>query len=360
MTTTPDEPYEPTTDPGGGPGQAAATAAAGGAAEARESAVLAEAADVLEDVTDPEDEAAMDNLDSPRRLLLVHAHPDDETIATGVTMAKYVATGAHVTLVTCTLGEEGEVLVPELEHLAADRDGGLGQHRVGELAAAMEALGVTDHRFLGGPGRYRDSGMMGTPANDHPDCFWRADVDEAASHLVEVIREVRPQVVVTYDENGGYGHPDHVQAHRVAMRAVELAGDEAYGPDVRQGAAQPWPVGKVYWNVVPRSVLQRGIEAMKEVDASFFGVESADELPFAAPDALVTTAVDGTEQVEAKLAGMRAHATQISVDGPFFALSNNIGLQVWSTEFYRCVRGEVVPDADNPDGHETDLFAGVA
>src|SRR5690349_21302000 len=115
-----------------------------------------------------------------RRLLLVHAHPDDESIATGATMAKYAAEGASVTLVTCTLGELGEIIPPDLAHLAADRDGGLGQYRIGELAAACAALGVTDHRFLGGAGRWRDSGMMGEPTNDDPRCFWRADVEEAA------------------------------------------------------------------------------------------------------------------------------------------------------------------------------------
>jgi N-acetyl-1-D-myo-inositol-2-amino-2-deoxy-alpha-D-glucopyranoside deacetylase len=178
----------------------------------------------------------------PRRLLLVHAHPDDESINNGATMAKYAAEGAHVTLVTCTLGEEGEVIPTEFAHLAADRDDTLGPHRIGELADAMTELGVTDHRFLGGPGRYRDSGMMGVVQNENPDCFWQADLDEAAGHLVEVIREVRPQVLVAYDPNGGYGHPDHIQAHRVAMRAAELAG--AYGNGIE----------KVYWNCMPRSV----------------------------------------------------------------------------------------------------------
>src|SRR4051794_28168454 len=147
-----------------------------------------------------------------RRLLFVHAHPDDETINNGVTMARYVAEGAQVTLLTCTLGEEGEVLVPELELLAAAEADQLGGYRIGELRAAMDALGVTDIRFLGGPGRYRDSGMMGTPANEHPRAFWNADLDEAVAHAVAVVREIRPQVVVTYDENGGYGHPDHIQA----------------------------------------------------------------------------------------------------------------------------------------------------
>src|SRR6476659_2595955 len=170
-----------------------------------------------------------------RRILLVHAHPDDETIGNGVTMAKYADEGAHVTLVTCTLGEEGEVLVPELEHLAAQHEDGLGEHRIGELADAMKILGVTDHRFLGGAGRYRDTGMdvdeKGNaipPASIRDDTFWAADLVEASNHLVEVIREIRPQVRVTYDEHGGYGHPDHIQAHRVAMYGSVLAAIPSY------------------------------------------------------------------------------------------------------------------------------------
>src|SRR6202050_410151 len=126
--------------------------------------------------------AGMTSADDPRperRLLLVHAHPDDESIGTGATMAKYAAEGARVTLVTCTLGELGEIIPPSLAHLAADQDDRLGPYRIGELDAACAALGVTAHRFLGGPGRWRDSGMMGTPGNDDPRCFWRADLDEA-------------------------------------------------------------------------------------------------------------------------------------------------------------------------------------
>src|SRR5918996_5695508 len=165
-----------------------------------------------------------------RRLLLVHAHPDDETIATGVTMARYAADSARVTLVTCTLGEEGEILVPELEHLAADREDGLGQHRIGELAAAMAELGVTDHRYLGRPGRYRDSGMATTETGraipreqTRPDAFWRADLREAADDLVPVIREVRPQVLVTYDDYGGEGHQAHTQPHPPPLLATAPA-----------------------------------------------------------------------------------------------------------------------------------------
>src|SRR5918912_2390872 len=157
-----------------------------------------------------------------RRILFVHAHPDDETVGTGATMARYAAEGALVTLVTCTLGEEGEIYVPELALLAAAEADQLGGYRIAELAAACAALGVTDHRFLGGAGRYRDSGMMGLPTNQHPRAFWGADLDEAARALLDVIREVRPQVAVTDDPNGFYGHPDHIQTHRVTMRAAEM------------------------------------------------------------------------------------------------------------------------------------------
>src|SRR6202034_2469223 len=140
------------------------------------------------------------------RMLLVHAHPDDESIGTGATMAKYAAEGAHVALVTCTLGELGEVIPPELAHLAADADGGLGEYRIGELAAACAALGVTDHRYLGGHGRWRYFGMMGESNNDAPDCCWQADVDEVAGELLRLIREVPPQVLISYDANGFYEH----------------------------------------------------------------------------------------------------------------------------------------------------------
>jgi len=294
------------------------------------------------------------SVDGERRIVLVHAHPDDETINNGTTMARYAAEGAHVTLVTCTLGEEGEILDPGLEHLAADRDDKLGLHRINELADAMKLLGVSDHRFLGGPGRFRDSGMMGLPTNDRPDCFWQADVDEAAAYVAEVLREIRPQVLVTYDENGGYRHPDHIQAHRVAMRGLELAADASYRPDL----GEPWQVGKVYWNITPLSWVQAGIDALRAAgDASFGEVTDAADLGVGAPDELVTTIVDATEYVEAKLAAMRAHATQISVDGFFFALSNNLGQQVWGAECYRLVRGELGPRGE--DGHETDLFAGL-
>jgi N-acetyl-1-D-myo-inositol-2-amino-2-deoxy-alpha-D-glucopyranoside deacetylase len=287
-----------------------------------------------------------------RRLLLVHAHPDDECIGTGATMAKYVADGAHVTLVTCTLGEEGEILVPELEHLAANRNDALGQHRIDELADAMKALGVTDQRFLGGPGRWRDSGMMGLPTNDRSECFWQADLDEAVGALVAVVREVRPQVVITYSEDGGYGHPDHIQAHRVAVAAFDAAADPGRYPD----AGTPWQPSKLYYTALPVSFLRMGWEALKELgEETPFGVASPEELPFGDPDETVTTRIDARDHLEAKVEAMRAHRTQIQVDGPFFALSNNVGQRAFGFEHYRLVRGTPPPVGEV----EEDLFAGI-
>jgi N-acetyl-1-D-myo-inositol-2-amino-2-deoxy-alpha-D-glucopyranoside deacetylase len=290
-------------------------------------------------------------------MLLVHAHPDDETINNGATMARYVAEGAGVTLLTCTLGEEGEILVPELAQLSADQADQLGGYRIGELRAAMAALEVTDARFLGGAGRYRDSGMMGTPANGHPRAFWNADLDEAVGHAVAVVREVRPQVLVTYDEQGGYGHPDHIQAHRVSMAAVDAAADPGFRPDL----GRPCQVAKVYWTAMPRSVVRRGIEAMAALgEASpFEGLGDIDEVPFVVPDEQVTAAVDARGYVGQKDAAMRAHPTQITVDGPFFALSNNLGQEVLGIEYYRLVRGERGPAGPGPEGWEDDLFAGL-
>jgi N-acetyl-1-D-myo-inositol-2-amino-2-deoxy-alpha-D-glucopyranoside deacetylase len=286
-----------------------------------------------------------------RRLLLVHAHPDDESIGTGAIMAKYAAEGAGVTLVTCTLGELGEVIPPDLAHLAWDADGGLGQYRIGELAAACAVLGVTDHRFLGGPGKWRDSGMMGTPSNDWDGCFWRADVEEAARDLLAIITEVQPQVIVTYDDNGFYGHPDHIQAHRVAWRAFELA----------DGL-----VRRFYATAVPKSVLAEAMALMQadgthagEVGgADFTRVESVDELAFGTDDDKVTTEIDAGDYLDAKLAAMRAHATQIAVDSPFFALSDMVGRRALGTEYFTLLAGPAA-DSRQAGGRETDLFAGL-
>ena len=261
-------------------------------------------------------------------LLLVHAHPDDESIGTGATMAKYAAEGARVTLVTCTLGELGEIIPPALRHFLPDE---LGEYRIGELEAACEALGVTGHRFLGGAGRWRDSGMMGLPDNDDPRCFWQANVDEAAAELGTIISEVGADVIVTYDANGFYGHPDHIQAHRVARRAVELAKRNA----------------KFYATAMPRSVLA---EAVKLPEDSWFAPDK--DLSVGVPDDQVTTAIDAAKYLDAKLAAMRAHETQITVDGEFFALSNDLGQRALGTEYYTLLAGPRGPG----DPYERDLF----
>ncbi|WP_286252643.1 N-acetyl-1-D-myo-inositol-2-amino-2-deoxy-alpha-D-glucopyranoside deacetylase [Streptomyces graminofaciens] len=290
-----------------------------------------------------------------RRLLLVHAHPDDESINNGATMARYAAEGARVTLVTCTLGEEGEVIPPRLAHMAPDRDDTLGPHRVGELAEAMKELGVTDHRFLGGPGRFRDSGMMGVEQNERPGAFWSADVDEAAALLVEIIREVRPQVLVTYDPNGGYGHPDHIQAHRVAMRAADLSPD----PDFRPDLGEPWEIAKVYWNRVPRGAALEGFARLRRDLAEpgklpFGRAASITEVPGVVDDHVITTEIDGSGFASAKAAAMRAHATQIEVHEPYFALSNELAQPLLVDECYELVRGR-----REGGGRESDLFDGI-
>jgi N-acetyl-1-D-myo-inositol-2-amino-2-deoxy-alpha-D-glucopyranoside deacetylase len=297
-----------------------------------------------------------------KRLLLVHAHPDDETINNGATMARYVDEGVEVTLVTCTAGEMGEVLVPELEHLAHDRDGGLGEHRRGELAAAMAVLGVTDHRFLGGFGRFHDSGMAWHPdghavaAEEIPDnAFWHADLTEAADELVAVIREVRPQVLVTYDQFGGYGHPDHIQAHRVAMYGALLAAVPSY----RRHLGDPHDVAKIYWTAMSESRMRESLRQLRDAGdtETFAGMEPDGKLPeFVTPDELISARVDGRATVERKMEALAKHATQVQSDGPFFT-GGESGHAWWAEEFYRLARGTAGPVDD--EGFEPDLFAGL-
>ena len=275
------------------------------------------------------------------RAILVHAHPDDETINNGATMALYAKLGAQITLITCTRGEEGEVLIPDLAHLAATSTDSLGEHRVIELANAMKELGIKDHRFLG---NYRDSGMMGTESNNRKDCFWQADLENAAKKLAIIYDELKPHILITYDPNGGYGHPDHIQAHRVAMRAAEIS---------------EWKISKIYWNAMPKSVIAKGMEKMKEIGSDFFGAESIEDIPFAIDDSLITSVVDGNSVVSQKMSAMKAHGTQIAVDGPFFALSNNLGLEVWGNEYYRLVQG-IKSEPLNSDGQEINLFSGIS
>ncbi len=298
-----------------------------------------------------------------RRLLLVHAHPDDESIGQGATMAKYVAAGVGVTLVTCTAGEEGEILVPEEAHRASDQDDTLAEVRREELAAAMREIGVTDHRFLGGFGTYRDSGMAWHDQghavigeNIHERAFWIADLTEAADHLVAVIREVRPQVMVTYDQFGGYGHPDHIQAHRVAMYAAQLAAVPSYKSEL----GEPWEIAKIYWGAMNATKVREGLRHLRAAGdtTTFEGMDPEGPMPsFMVEEDLLSAAVNANDYVEQKMAALKAHRTQISVDGPFFALSNNMGNEIWGTEYFRIAKGALGPVG--ADGLEADLFAGL-
>jgi N-acetyl-1-D-myo-inositol-2-amino-2-deoxy-alpha-D-glucopyranoside deacetylase len=278
-------------------------------------------------------------------VLFVHAHPDDETIGTGATMARYVAEGVRVTLVTCTLGEEGEISVPELSLLGAGHADQLGGYRIAELAGACAALGVADHRFLGDAGRYRDSGMMGLPSNDHPRAFWRADPDEAAGILLEVIREVRPTVAVTYDPDGFYGHPDHIQAHRVTTRACALAAEAGIAPE------------RVFWPALPRSVIAAGMATFPDTPGNpFSGVDRPDDLPFCCPDEEISVRLDASGYAGAKAAALRAHATQIPPDSWLLSVAGNFGSDPMGVEYYRLApQGSGAGSA----GWSDDLLAGL-
>jgi N-acetyl-1-D-myo-inositol-2-amino-2-deoxy-alpha-D-glucopyranoside deacetylase len=245
--------------------------------------------------------------------------------------------------------------------LAHDRDDALAEHRRGELEDAMMALGVTDHRFLGGFGRYSDSGMAwhedgyAIAGDDRPvNAFWDADLTEAATLLVEVVREVRPQVMSTYDQFGNYGHPDHIQAHRVAMYAAQLAAVPTYRLDL----GEPWEIAKIYWQAMSESRWRRSLRAIRAAGdtTSFEGMDPDGPLPMATPDAELAAEVDGSAYAEQKVAALHAHATQIEVDGPFFALSNHVGNEVLGIESYRIAKGTPAP---GPNGLEDDLFAGL-
>ena len=290
-----------------------------------------------------------------RGIMFVHAHPDDETVSTGATIAHYAARDdAHVTVVTCTLGEEGEVRVPQLAQLAADQADQLGGFRYWEYRHATAALGVEDTHFLGGVGRWRDSGMMGLPSNDHPRSFWKADLTVAAGLLVALIRERRPEVLVTYDPDGFYGHPDHIQAHRVAMRAAELSERADWRPEL----GPPHAFRKIYWTTLPRSVLEAHFETFKSAtDNPFEGAESPADLPFGVPDDEVDACVSGDrEAAERKMAAMRAYPTQIAAGDWLTVLGEKLGAEAAGAEHYRLVSGERGPGA-GPHGWETDLLA---
>jgi N-acetyl-1-D-myo-inositol-2-amino-2-deoxy-alpha-D-glucopyranoside deacetylase len=289
------------------------------------------------------------------RLLFVHAHPDDETMTNGATIAHYVARGAQVQVVTCTLGEEGEVIGDQWAQLAVDHADQLGGYRIGELTAALQALGLDGPVYLGGPGRWRDSGMVGSPAR-HRQRFSDADQREAVGALVAIIRELRPHVVVTYDPNGGYGHPDHIQAHVVTTTAVSAAGSSADYP------GQPWSVSKFYWTVIARSAFTAGWEALGREDLRDEWIVPPPQGDFSGlgyPDNDIDAVIDDPDALPAKVAALRAHATQLTVGptGRTLALSNNIALPIVAQEHYILAAG-AAGDRD-ARGWETDLLSGV-
>jgi len=288
------------------------------------------------------------------RLLFVHAHPDDESITNGVTIAHYVARGAQVQVVTCTLGEEGEVIGDQWAQLAVDHADQLGGYRIGELTAALRALGVDGPTYLGGPGRWRDSGMVGTEARSRQR-FADADQREAVGALVDIIRTLRPHVVVTYDPNGGYGHPDHIETHVVTTAAVAAAAGDDY-------SGEPWQVPKFYWTVIARSAFVAGWEALGPGDLRPGWVippPGGDIGGLGFPDDQIDAVIDDVHAVAAKVAALTAHATQVVVGptGRALALSNNLALPVVAQEHYILTAG-VAGDRDQR-GWETDLLAGL-
>lgn len=309
-----------------------------------------------------------------RRLTLMttHAHPDDEVIGTGGTMALAVQAGRRVVLVTCTRGEQGEIVVPELD--TPDNHRRLGEIRAAELEAAMGALGVTEWDSLG----YRDSDMMGRPGNRDPRTLWQADADEAIGRMTWMVRRFRPDVMTTYNEFGGYGHPDHIRTHVVATGAFERAGDPAWYPQQLapehggtggspdEGGLAPWAPAKLYQQAIPRSVRLALNERMAEIGERSFWMPPEDATPeqlaefedFAArmlvPDETVTAWVDISDAIDARWHAFRAHVTQISDQNPFVRFGRDAWRDFWSREAYVRVGCRVAA----PD-RETDLFEGL-
>lgn len=287
------------------------------------------------------------------RLLFVHAHPDDESLNNGATIAHYAALGARVNVVTCTLGEEGEVIGERWSRLAADQADQLGGYRIAELQAALHLLGIDAPIFLGGAGRWRDSGMAGTEPKAHQQRFVDADEDEAVGAMVAILRELRPHVVVTYDPNGGYGHPDHIRAHQVTTAAVAASGGTDH-------PGEPWIVPKYYWTVSAVSAYDAAIAVLESGDLLPHWELDPDERELGFPDGRITAVVEATGGLPAKVAALGAHATQVVVGptGRACALSNDLALPILGVEHYILVDG--VSGARDHRGWETDLLAGLA
>lgn len=295
-------------------------------------------------------------------LMTVHAHPDDETIATGGIMARYSRAGHRVICVTCTGGEHGEIVVPEMD--TPENHAKLGELRAAELSRALERLGPIESRKLG----FVDSGMMGTPENDAPESFWQADVDEAAGRLVEIVRETRPDVMVGYNDFGGYGHPDHIRAAQMAKLAFERAGDPAWYPEqLATGELTPWQPKKLYETVFDMSRREEMAKVLEERGIKSWWTPQDDEPEeqkaarlaqwgrMAAATGPKTTSVDVGPVIEAKLAALKEHVTQIGPDFFFVAFSADDWRQFQPNEDFTLKTSWAIP-VRIP---ETDLFAGM-
>ena len=268
-----------------------------------------------------------------RSILFVHAHPDDESASTGGTIARYIAEGADVTVITCTRGEQGKIAVPELAHCAADKDDTLGAVRSAELAAAIHELGVKDHRYLIAEGFYRDSGRMGLPSNNRPDAFWQADLDQAAAWLARVIREIHPDALVTYDPTGGYNHPDHIQAHRVAMRAVQLAETTSL-----RIPGSPYQVPKVYWCAIPRHFIQAQLDDLKahenQLPDMWINTDPGEYPEGVHDDSEIAIQLDVSDYLGVKCAATACHRTQASVRDGFSVLASGRANRIQDHEWF--------------------------
>jgi LmbE family N-acetylglucosaminyl deacetylase len=296
-------------------------------------------------------------------LMTVHAHPDDETIGTGGAMARAVADGRRVVLITCTRGEQGEIVVPDMDTPENHRR--LGEIRAGELERAMGVLGVTEWESLG----YRDSDMMGRPGNRDPRTFWQADIDEATGRLVWFIRRYQPDVITTYNSFGGYGHPDHIRVHDISIRAFERAGDPAWYPEqLEDGSVTTWTPSKLYEQAIPASVREKMRDKMAELGKKSFWEPPDDATPeqiaemeafqskMLVPDESITTWLDISGQpVEQKWAAMHEHVTQISDESPFMLMGLDGWRDSWAKEAYILRESNV--ESALP---ESDLFAGIA
>jgi mycothiol conjugate amidase Mca len=283
--------------------------------------------------------------DQSRALLAVFAHPDDE-VWVGATLAKYADLGVRTIMVTATLGEEGEIRDPDLNPEEAKER--LGEIREAELRRSAEILNVGQVYILG----FRDSGMAGTPANEHPENFHNADPGEAVGRLVRIIRKERPQVVITDNERGTYGHPDHLAANRTALAAFEAAGDPSRFPE--QGL-EPWEPKKLYYAAFPHSDFVRLAQLMKERGIQWGSEEEAEEaVDFTTPDEEVTTRVEIGPYGPRVREAMQAHRTQIAQDDPFMSMPEDLMAEVFRANAFTRVRSLV--EAALP---EDDLFAGL-